>query len=237
MPLFIGCSSTLTKGYFTSFSRSLSTTSHGYSIINDITGVAPSTEIERFEVRPGDCSSTSGWSDCATDRERSELTEGSRNYENSEWWYGWSFFIPDEYPIIYPAKTAIGQFHQDDGPPAFMFQNGSGGYWIDRNFGNTTDYIQLLTQEEMLGKWNKIEVHALWKKENGFFRIFVNGELKYDFKGRTISGSSVYFKYGIYRSYLSRYAASNGNSQAPTQVVLFSNVRKAKTRSALQSLK
>lgn len=233
VPWLTGCGSTLNKGYFTSFERSLSTTSYGYSIVNDPTGTAPTSTIERFEVRPGDCSSNAGWSDCTNDRERSELSEKSKNYENSEWWYGWSFYTPLEYPIIAPAKTAIGQFHQKDGPPAFMFQNGNGGYWIDKNFGNSTDYIQLLTHEQMLGKWNKIEVHALWKQENGFFRVFANGVLKYDFKGRTMSGSSVYFKYGVYRSYVSRYAAYNSNTPAPMQVILFANVKKAKSRQDL----
>ncbi len=233
-PWLTGCGSTLNKGDFSSFERSLSTTSYGYSIVNDPTGVAPTSMVERFEVRPGDCSSDAGWSDCKNDRERSELSEKSKNYENSDWWYGWSFYTPPEYPIIAPAKTAIGQFHQHSGPPAFMFQNGNGGYWVDRNFGSTTDYIQLLTHEKMLGQWNKVEVHALWKQEDGFFQVFVNGELKYDFKGRTMSGTSVYFKYGVYRSYVSRYTSINSNSPAPTQVVLFANVKKAKNRQDLQ---
>lgn len=219
-------------GRFGTFARSLSHTSHGYQRVPDPTGSAPSAQVDRFEVRAGDCGANSGWNDCATDRERSELSDSgsSATTEGSEWWYGWSLYLPTDYPLLHPAKTALGQFHQHNGPPAFMFQNGGGGYWIDRNFGKTTDYVQLLTQAQMQGAWNRVEVHARWSQQDGFFQVYINGDLKYDFKGPTMTQPSVYFKYGVYRSYVSRYG-----SPAPTQVVLFAQVQRAQTRQGLST--
>lgn len=228
--LLSACASNINRGSFGAFKRSLNDKSHGYAVVPDPTGNAPSKFVERFEVRSGDCSYNTGWSDCENDRERSELTETEKNYSGSEWWYGWHLYLPPDYPLIAPAKTALAQFHQHDAPPAFMFQNQSGGYWIDRNFGSTTDLIPLLSHEEMIGRWNRIEVHARWDKTNGFFRVYVNGALKYDFNGTTMTASSSYFKYGVYRSFVSRY--KNGQP-APTQVALFANVTRSKTREGL----
>ena len=213
-------------------SRSLNTTPHGYTVIEDPTGSAPTEYVERFEVRPGDCSATDGWSDCNNDRERSELS-AVKDRLGSSWWYGWSIFIPDDYPIVFPTKTALGQFHQVGSQPAFMFQNGSGGLSIDRNFGRSTNVHKLITHEEMVGQWTTIEVYAEWGKA-GTFRVYVNGELKWVFTGTTAE-SDPYFKYGIYRSFLSRYQNHTGASEVPTQSVLYANVRQARTRAGLNS--
>ena len=84
----------------------------------------------RFEVRDGN-----GWGwDARNDRERVELLICCVNKKTT--WTAWSLYLPDDYKIIYPAKTMLAQFHNDaDNPPAFAFENQShtsgGGYWID----------------------------------------------------------------------------------------------------------
>lgn len=89
--------SSVDRGSFGSFRRSLNERAHGYAIIPDPTGAAPTTSVERFEVRPGDCSQgKGGWNDCANDRERSELSEVARNADQgNEFWYGWSLYVPE----------------------------------------------------------------------------------------------------------------------------------------------
>lgn len=75
----------LDRGEFGVFLRSLNVKPYGYTVIVDPTGNAPSRLIERFEVRPGDCHFSGGWSDCRSDRERSELWEqGKRSPHGSE---------------------------------------------------------------------------------------------------------------------------------------------------------
>lgn len=227
---------TIDRGSFGDFKRSLNNTSYGYEIIEDFTGQAPTERIEKFEVRPGDCSrGPKSWSDCANSRERSELSQRGNNYPGSEWWYGWSIYVPNNYPNVYPAKTALGQFHQRNGPPAFMFQNYVGGYWVDRNFGSTTHKKKIISAKDFKGRWHQIEVNAKWHTKDGFFRVHVNGDKAWQFEGQTLNKSAVYFKYGVYRSFISRYTLMNGVNTVPTQTVYFANVKRSKTREGLQA--
>lgn len=228
--------SVIDRGNFGQFKRSLNTKSHGYSVLEDPTKTAPTEMIEVFEVRSGDCGSDGGWSDCKKDRERSELSEANKsNYPGSEYWYGWSIYFPMDYPNIYPTKVALGQFHQNKSHPVWMFQNSSGGYHLDDQVhGHSRRYYKLLDESELRGKWHRIEVHAKWAKdENGFFRVWVNGENKVDYKGQTMDAQQVYFKYGVYRSFMSRYKNANDADNVPAQIVYYSNVKRSRSREGL----
>ena len=224
------------RGASGAFQRSLNTRSYGYTMVADPTGSAPTPTVERFEVRPGDCSRNKGWDDCANDRERSELGERSKSTgAGQEWWYGWSFYIPDDYVNVYPTKVALGQFHQDKSHPVWMFQNAEGGYHLDDQvFGSTRQYYELISEADLRGKWHRVEVHAKWSRgQDGFFGVWVDGKHKVDFAGPTMTAQAVYFKYGIYRSFLSRYKALKGVDAVPPQVVYFANVKRSRTRAGL----
>ncbi len=230
-----GCQ-TVDRGSYGPFERSLNTTSYGYQTIKDPTGNAPTPLVERFEVQPGDCGADSGWSDCKNDRERSELSEkGNRNRVGSTYWYGWSLYVPDDYVNVYPTKVALAQFHQHKSHPVWMFQNSNGGYHLDDQvLGGTRTYHKLIDEKDLRGKWHRIEVQAKWSHdEDGFFRVWVNGEPKVDYAGQTMTATLAYFKYGIYRSFISRYKAATGSDHVPAQVVLYANVRRAQTRDGL----
>ena len=231
--LFAGCQGSKSFG---PFQRSLNTAEYGYRLIDDPTGSAPTQRVERFEVRPGDCGASNGWSDCATNRERSELSERTKTVRSGTYWYGWSFFIPEDYVNVFPTKTAIGQFHQEGGHPLWMFQNSFGGYWLDKQvIGVTESYHQLIAPEDFKGRWHQIEVHVNWSAgPDGFLYIWVNGEKRFEFQGQTAKGKPVYFKYGIYRSYLSRYKNSFKKAEVPGQILYFDNVRRGSKREDLQ---
>lgn len=220
---------TLSKGIF-KFRVSLDMANHNYLTVKDPIGGAPVPVVERFEVRPGDCfkSDSGGWDDCKNDRERAEFIEqGWRQKEGDTWWYGWSIFVPRGYPNVYPVKVALGQFHEGK-KPSFMFQNHTGGYWLD--FQLVDRYYKLIDKEDFRGKWHRIEIMAHWsRKKDGIFRVWVNGEQKVDINHKTMSSPTNYFKYGIYRSYISRYRAKN----VPTQIVYYANIKKSRTREGL----
>ncbi len=55
----------------------------------------------RFEVRAGDCSWTEGWNDCENDRERHELK--SSTFSDGEYWFNWSLYLPENFPVIFPV--------------------------------------------------------------------------------------------------------------------------------------
>ena len=204
--------------------------SYGYQVVSKADGhpVRAGEDSIRFEVRPGDCSWTSGWSDCAKDRERHEVMS-TGSWGSGEKWYHWSIYLPPDYPVIYPVKVALGQFHQKGSHPVWMFQNGSGGYSIDnQTIGSTLSKTQVLTDEEMRGKWSDILVHARWTSErDGFFHVYVNGEPqpRHSWSGPTKKpGRQVYFKFGIYRSFMSRRPGDE-----PTQIVYYDEVNRAST--------
>jgi len=78
----------------------------------------------------------------------------------------------------------------------------------------------------MLGKWNDILVNAKWThKEDGFFKIWINGKLTYEHKGKThLKGDEIEYQLGIYRSFGSRSPGAD-----PTQIVYFDELRYAKS--------
>ena len=87
----------------------------------------------------------------------------------------------------------------------------------------------------MIGKWNDILVNFKWSKKNdGFFKVWVNNKLIQEYIGPTKTKSKVYFKFGIYRSYLNRWIHSPRNKKkekgVPAQVVYFDEVRTGKTK-------
>ena len=64
----------------------------------------------------------------------------------------------------------------------------------------------MISNDEALGNWFDILINAKWsKKEDGFFKIWVNGDLRYDYEGPTKSKSKVYQKFGVYRTGITRY--------------------------------
>lgn len=227
---------TIDRGNFGPFKRSLNSKSYGYLVLEDPTKSAPVNMIEVFEVRPGDCGTDPGWSDCRNDRERSELSEVNKdNRPGSEYWYGWYIYFPQDYPNIYPTKVALGQFHQDKSHPVWMFQNGGGGYKLDDQVhGYSRDYYKLIDESELRGKWHKIEVQVRWaKNEKGYFRVWVNGVQKVDYIGQTMDANRVYFKYGLYRSFISRSKKLFYPKKVPAQKVYFANVKRGKSREDL----
>ena len=213
---------------------------HGMQVVKKKDGhpVRAGEKSIRFEVRPGDCGYNEDWNDCDKDRERHELS--GKRISSGEWWYAWSIFLPKDFTNVSPTKVALGQFHQEKGHVVWMFQNQNfsipGGYWVDNQVpGYTKTLDKVLTNEEMIGKWNDILVNVKWsKKEDGFFKVWVNNKLGYEYMGPTKTKAKVYFKFGIYRSYLSKWIYSSRNKKkekgVPAQVVYFDEVRVGKTK-------
>ena len=200
----------------------------------------------RFEVRPGDCGASSGYSDCKNDAERSELM--NQEVRAGEFWYAWSVYFPKEHKDFGGKGWFVAsQFHQNnkkDGYdfPMFMFWDHTGGYWMiihkkmgnpnnlpSRDSGSKFNAKRLLSEEEVLGKWNDIIVHARWsdKEDKGFFKVWVNGELKLTHEGKTkMKGSEPYWKWGLYRGGFKEDYISK--ALYTTQVIYYDELRQAK---------
>lgn len=212
------------SGQYAGFRRSLGAkSSHGYKRVLAPEPVREGEISERFELRSGDCTATPEWNDCANDRERSELTQQPPySLPGQEYWYSFSLYVPETYKNIFPVKVALGQFHQRGAKsPPLMFQNGEGGYWLDLNQIKEKPRL-LIAEKQLRGRWQDILVNARWSKnKDGFLRVWVNGEQKFSRDGANIAQEGpIFFKYGIYRSFLSRKKEKH-----PDQVVYFDAVR------------
>ena len=187
----------------------------------------------RFELRAGDCGKDKdgGWNDCKKDRERHELS-GRHRVSKGERWYAWSIYLPKDFINVQPSSTMLAQFHQEKKHVIWMFKNKHGGYWIENYVPKyTVSSTQILTREKMLGKWNDILVNVNWShKDDGFYKVWVNNKLVYDFKGKTKSkGVKTYFKFGIYRSKVSVYELMY-KKKIPTQIVYYDEIRAGKKK-------
>ena len=222
---------------FIRFKRSLNQRPYGYQVVPDPTGQAPTAQVERFEVRPGDCMRSKHWDDCATDRERSELSEKAPWAEaGNEVWYGWYFYLPHSHPNIYPAVTTLGQFHQSGSHVLWLFQQWDRGLILKEQVsGRAGLKYPLIPECALRGAWHRMEVQARWSRgEDGVFKVWINGKLKVRYSGPTMSAKTVYFKYGVYRSFLSRYKQKPHNGPAPAQVAYFAGVKRGRSRADLK---
>ena len=165
----------------------------------------------RFELRNGDCGKDldGGWNDCKEDRERHELSANNNKdrMNKGEYWFAWSIYFTKDHQNLFPLSSNYGQFHQHNGEPVFMFKERKDSYSVVRTIGDHDyDERKLIDKNDMNGKWHDILINAKWTKKNdGFFEIWVNNEIKYDYKGPTKSKQYVYYKFGIYRTGITKY--------------------------------
>ena len=217
------------------FRRSLNTTEHGYRVIEDPTGAAQARMVERFEVRPGDCGIEAGYNDCQNDRERSELAQvpGGRIPVGTEAWYGWDLYMPANFPNVFPTKTVLGQFHQTGSHPLFMFLHTGDGLVLDNQIDRSAQDL-LIPEAQLRGRWHRVMVFARWRKDaTGLLRVFVDGDLKSEYRGATVTAHEVYLKYGVYRAFISRFKTARNTDAVPAQIAYFANVASAPTREDL----
>ena len=194
---------------------------HNHDIVTKTNGhpVRYGKRSEKFDVRPGDCGITKngGWNDCENDRERTEMSShGTLKYHSGdEYWYRWSLFLPKDHTNLYPVKVTFAEF-KHIGCPDPMFQLLEARMKSDKGelmaYFSSADKLsgELWSMNELTrdykGKWNDFVVHAKWShSENGWFKVWVNGELKLDYAGKTLyCFRGIYFKYGVYRAFVSR---------------------------------
>ena len=219
--------------------RSLSTTAWGYAPATD--QVRKGRVSQRFELRPGDCNSTPGWSDCALDRSRSEVIVDPVIMPGQRRWIAWSIYLPPDYRDSGAVQTHLGQVHQFRGPsgtmngmpsnpPLLQFSEDKGSYNMclhqlsgpADNITDRCDTYTLSTTQAMRGRWTDIVIDLNTDKSNGHLAVLVNGQTMVDIKQPVVryDAQNFFVKYGIYRSFISR-----ATEPLATQVVYFDEVR------------
>ena len=230
---------------------------HQIQIVNAEDGhpVKSGTQSIRFEIREGDCSWDNSWNDCENDRHRSELTSVKKGFKHK--FFAWSIYLPEDFVSVDPVQLQAAQIHQvmpnykPDGKTFahnLGFEINNGGYWAvrylkayyqekDSYSGYYKKNAHLLDIKDMLGKWTDVVLEfKSTKKKNGIIKVWINGELKYDYKGQTSDGGKNYFKFGLYQTHVSRInhtppkpwidgTTKNKADPYPTQVVYYDDVR------------
>lgn len=209
--------------------RSLSDTEWGYHIVTSPTRAG--AEAQRFEVRPGDCAANGGWDDCARDRERSEFRPDQEWDPGTPQWMSFSVFMPQDFPVSERVKTTIAQIHQRGGPiraagglisrpPVMQMELLGSALRLTVHIPNARNiHVDLAEISALQGVWTDFQVQF----DSGpqpVLRVWVNGQLRADVQDwQSPPPDFFYFKYGIYRSFVSRHGGP-----MPTQVLIFDEV-------------
>ncbi len=218
--------------------RSLSVTDWGYGIVDAPTRAG--RQAQRFEVRPSDCAANGGWDDCDRDRERSEFRPDLEWDSGQPMWLGFSVFLPPDFAVSNRVKTTIAQIHQRGGPIRVAGAQVSRPPVMQMELRGTTlrltvhvpgadnVHVTLAQVDAMRGAWTDFRVEFL-SGDALAMRVWVNDALRADVRDwPTPPPEFFYFKYGIYRSFVSRHAGP-----MPTQVLYIDEVRMGPSASSV----
>lgn len=227
--------------------RSLSNTPHGF--VKLTAPVRAGRLAHLFEVRAGDCGKDRYWNDCKTDRERSEVWLPNDSWKPGGFqWVGYSIYVPSDFQVSDPVVTTAGQIHMQGGPtntregfkstPGLLLMNlDRHGYTAcviiikgPRNdITDTCQHIFIASLNQMKGRWTDIQIGIDTSIAGGNLEIWANGT-----KVGTATGFNFHlpkeynFKYGIYRSFVSRYGGP-----MPTQQLVFDEIRMGGNRQSV----
>lgn len=193
----------------------------------------------RFEQNHGECSPK----DCNTNRERVELI-----YEEIKWkterWYRFYIYVPKESSILYPATMTVLQWKRllpnvKAKRVLIMFRHYLPGLTFNfngDNFPNTN--IILKKNEDLIGNWTEVIFNTNWHPDpkKGFAKVWIDGELKVDFKGRMNDrkhGQEVSLRHGLYSGQLSNYRKAFNKTKHPQRIIYFDGIKRERTCSKL----
>ncbi len=195
----------------------------------------------RFESNDGECGQVPNHSDCDTDRERVELYYGDESWK-TEKWYRFYLYLPKDYNSVAPSKMSLIQWSVPDPfHVLIMFQHMHAGLTFNRNGSTFPDsYIVLKSNEDLLGNWTEIIFNTNWHPdpEKGFMKVWIDGKLKVDFKGRANAkkGEKISLRYGLYNSYMSYYKNTFKTKKMPQRIAFYDGVKAEKNCQKLLDL-
>jgi hypothetical protein len=217
---------------------------HNFTLLSDPKKARRGEKYQRVELRPGDCFPSGGsWNDCEMDRERFEFSSHPRLKPSGKQCFAYSLMLSPDFQSVHPTNTDLGQVHQIGGPkgtagglksfPPLIQIGAKGGRLVFKwhkltgsasNVVDSTVERHLANLDDMKSKWTDISfcLDIDGKRIDGW----VNGKKAFEINESPINfvPKEIYFKYGIYRSFISRYKASKG--KLPTQVVFYDEIRR-----------
>jgi len=173
----------------------------------------------RITVKEGDILQTG---DDGKETERAELDSGQHPLVGRDVWYGFSVYVPEDFPIV-DDRLVIAQWKQADlqGSPlvAQRFRRGRHDLTI-----RAQDDRHVALPKLELGRWHDMIYHIRFAAgDDGRVQVWMNGRQVADVKGPVTlaaGGDRVYNKFGLYRDrwpapmtiYFDNYAMDAGKS-------------------------
>lgn len=172
----------------------------------------PGRESFRFEIRKGDkwLHGTSGKGSY-----RSEISTSEFAPVNSTQWYGFSQFLPRDFPNV-DSRLVIAQWWANyrsqktkdtAAPPLSLnYRNGILSVvlrYSDKDSWDDTDPNRTVIYENkniFLGQWNDFVFQIRWShKQDGFVNMWLNSKQVLSYKGPVGYNIGPKFKFGLYR--------------------------------------
>ncbi len=221
----------------------MSQNKHNFDYIKDNSNSRSGNYYQKFELRSGDCFGDENWSDCDNDRQRIELSSEPNQPVSGKQCYGYSIKLSNDFTDIKKVSTTLGQIHQKGGPsgkansltsfpPLIQIDARKGNLYLNwhKLSGSRDDvkdesrYYKLKTLKSMKGVWTDISLCLDF--ENKRIDAWVDGNNVVNILQSPIFfvPESIYFKHGIYQSFVSNYTSFKG--ETPTQIVYYDEVRR-----------
>lgn len=198
------------------------------------------TKVWLFRLPGGACRKV----DCTSDRERSELIQNKRdNKEGQRYLYTFSVFIPKKTPDVSPTNLIIWQIKpKGGGKPSvtievvhnqvrFVLHNPN-ALQTNKMAPLKPVVIKTVTTKAR-GHWLDFELDALWSRgSSGHLTLRLAGAVVAQHRGRNIDENSTKqgVRFGLYRSFISRYMKRKGVRVLPLQTAYFANISRRKIR-------
>jgi len=232
------------SGYANHFTYGEGQKNYNFSLLIDKSEARMGSKYQRFELRNGDCFPMDGWNDCENDRERFEFSSRPRQKPVGQKCYFYSLKIAPNFVDVHPTNTDLGQVHQIGGPegkagglksfPPLIQIGAKKGKLVfkwhklsgdPKNVRDKTVERTFAKLKELKSKWTDISFCLDFK--NHKMIGWLNGEKKFQIDENPIlfEPQEIYFKYGIYRSFLTKYKKRRKIDEMPTQVVFYDEIR------------
>ena len=230
---------------FTHHTNHMDHNDYNFQYIKDKTKARAGKYFQRFELRDGDCFGDDNWSDCENNRERVEFSAEPQQRPVKKQCYGYSLMLSKEFIDTHPTNTSLGQIQQKGGPtgtaeglasfpPLIQIDAFLGGLHLNWHVlsGSKTNVIdrgyhyELKRLKNMKEVWTDISFCLDF--ENKRMDVWVDGVQKVKILKSPISfvPKEIYFKHGIYRSFISKYKERKKKNKIPTQVVFYDEIRR-----------
>ena len=108
---------------------------------------------QKFVLKHNECGAEKGYDDCVNDAQRTERVPGDTdNYKGDVVYYGFSIFLPKDFPSIHPAAVTLGQVKNDGlSQPIWITRMRKDNFHIVTHWNDSE--CSLIKVDDMKGVW------------------------------------------------------------------------------------